>query len=165
MEIDNYRREALTICVEMIREIINSDSELIKSMIGIKFRIKSKKSIIKKMQNLNLKLEDIYDLIGIRIIFDTIEEGSKFLKVIDTIKDFEIVSIRDYHKKPKVLMSYKAIHVLFKYKNYCGEIQITDAKSNEIAVITHNDYKEGKLTEGLFKEKYGFLYNDEVHNK
>ena len=75
----------------------------------IKGRIKNIYSIYKKIINKNKKLEDIYDLLALRIIVNTVEECYRVLGIIHSIWTPLPMRFKDYIAMPKGNM-YQSLH-------------------------------------------------------
>lgn len=76
----------------------------------IAFRLKRISTIINKViRKPEMQMNRMWDIAGIRIIFDNEQQVRRILNTI--IEDYEIRgTIRDYFKKPKDI-GYKAIHI------------------------------------------------------
>lgn len=146
MDFESVRKEAYTKVFEIMSIINNSNHNNLLNLEYIQYRIKTKDSILKKMEKVGDNIYDVYDLIGIRYVFQNLSISDTFYKNIMNIKDFKIIEVRDYLEKghPKD-PNYKALHIRLKYDNFPCEIEIMDAKMSEHVIMTHDDYKKGLL--------------------
>jgi len=117
-------------------------------------------SIIRKMSQKNVKIEEIYDAIAIRILAPTIDDCYAALslvheKFIPIVEEFD-----DYISKPKP-NGYQSIHtaVIDKDDKHF-EIQIRTQKMHEeaeLGVAAHWIYKEGKKQNTAYEQKISWL--------
>ncbi len=123
-----------------IQQVLQKDS-LAATALG---RAKNFYRIHKKMQEKNLKPEEIHDLIAARVICNTVEECYRALNIIQN--SFKSVSgpIEDFiaHPKPN---GYQSIHVDVEWQNKPCEIQIRTWKMHteaEDGLAAHWEYKK-----------------------
>ena len=123
-------------------------SELKKKKIKVietKYREKSLYSIYKKLSDKNIvKLNDIHDLFGFKIILDKTEECYEAQEIIKKMFP-KYRRIKDYIKKPKD-NGYKSIHIVIQDPKlkFLIEVQIiTDEMeaTNEYGAASHSLYK------------------------
>ncbi|GAB4318376.1 MAG: bifunctional (p)ppGpp synthetase/guanosine-3',5'-bis(diphosphate) 3'-pyrophosphohydrolase [Candidatus Sumerlaeia bacterium] len=103
-------------------------------------------SIYSKMQDQGLSFEQIYDLIGVRIITDTRENCYKVLAIVhDLFKPIE-GRFKDYISLPKENL-YRSIHTtVIGLKGRVTEVQIRTREMDEeaeLGIAAHWKYKEG----------------------
>lgn len=110
-------------------------------------RTKMPYSIWKKLQTHNNSIEEIFDLIGLRILVKTIPECYRVLGIIHT--HFKMIPggrFKDYISTPKD-SGYRSLHTsVIGADNQRLEIQIRTIEMNEEAefgVAAHWEYKEG----------------------
>lgn len=135
---------------------------------GIKFdikkRIKSPHSIFKKMQAKKIPFEEVYDILGSRIVFDPTPgedeklECWKIYNIITGIYKPHPNRTRDWVSNPKVT-GYEALHVtVMGPEGYWIEVQIRSRRMDDIAekgLAAHWNYKkdysssENKIEEWL----------------
>jgi guanosine-3',5'-bis(diphosphate) 3'-pyrophosphohydrolase len=128
----------------------------------IKGRIKNIYSVHKKMTNRDKSFKEIYDLLALRVIVDTVEQCYSTIGVIHS-KWIPLPNrFKDYIAMPKPNL-YRSLHtsVITGGKTY--EIQIRTQEMDEIAeygVAAHFAYKEkgSKLTQEVSKSLK--WYND-----
>ena len=128
---------------EMKDEII----KLLKSH-NIKFeilsRVKSVRGIYNKLHS-GRKWDDIYDLLGLRVLVNQIEECYLVIGLIHSKFKPIPKRFKDYIANPKSNM-YQSLHTtVFGYNNRMYEVQVRTYDMNEIAesgVASHWSYKE-----------------------
>ncbi len=146
------REESLQEFVEPIIPILES---LLKEEYNVNFeihgRVKHIYSIYNKTILRSKPIEELYDLIGIRIILDTdnaqlcykvLEEISKVYQKIDN-------TFKDYIKNPKP-NGYQSLHQAFQVPNFLNaEVQVRTKMMDEIAergFAAHYRYKSGLVS-------------------
>jgi GTP pyrophosphokinase len=121
----------------------------------IKGRMKSIYSIRRKMQNQNVKFDQIYDKFAIRIIYKSNRQQEKFLawKIYSIVTDHftpNPVRLRDWISSPKST-GYEALHItVMGPKGRWVEVQIRSERMHEIAekgYAAHFKYKHGEQKE------------------
>ena len=121
----------------------------------IKGRMKSIYSIRRKMQNQNVKFDQIYDKFAIRIIYKSDRQNEKFLawKIYSIVTDHftpNPVRLRDWISSPKST-GYEALHItVMGPKGRWVEVQIRSERMHEIAekgYAAHFKYKHGDQKE------------------
>lgn len=116
-------------------------------------RVKSKESILEKMQARQIDPEDfligIQDIAGIRIMCQFVEDIYEVAELLKNRQDFKVLLIRDYIDKPKD-SGYRSYHLVIEYPvqrayevvNVIVEIQIRTLAMNFWATIEHSlNYK------------------------
>ena len=137
---------------ENVNRMINRISEYLEESgahFSIKGRIKNIFSIYKKMQSGEKDFEEIYDLLAIRIVVDTLQDCYAALGTIHA--NFKPIPNRfkDYIAMPKPNM-YQSLHTtVISESGNIYEIQIRTKEMDEIAekgVAAHWAYKENNRT-------------------
>ena len=118
----------------------------------IKARIKSPYSIWCKMQNKKVSFEEVYDLLAVRIVFDTprqedeVEECWRIYAIASSIYRPHPERLRDWLSHPKA-NGYQALQTtLMSKRGRWIELQIRSRRMDEIAeqgFAAHWKYKEG----------------------
>ena len=118
----------------------------------IKARIKSPYSIWCKMQNKKVPFEEVYDLLAVRIVFDTprqedeVEECWRIYAIASSIYRPHPERLRDWLSHPKA-NGYQALQTtLMSKRGRWIELQIRSRRMDEIAeqgFAAHWKYKEG----------------------
>jgi GTP pyrophosphokinase len=134
------QRESITAqLVESIRYSLKNkgiDSEVVG-------RAKYFYSIYKKMKKKQKDFDQIYDLIAIRIIVNTIPECYKALEVMHTLFEPRLARFKDYIQHSKA-NDYQSIHTSVRYKRKIIEVQIRTHEMHAIAeegIAAHWKYK------------------------
>lgn len=131
----------LILVQENIGELLDANN-LKYSMSG---RIKSVYSIYKKIVNKNKSIDEIYDIMALRIIVGTVNECYITLGIIHELFRPIPQRFKDYIAMPKPNM-YQALHTTIIGPNgQPYEIQIKTEKMNDIAeqgIASHWSYKE-----------------------
>ena len=159
--LDNTQEEREACIKEMTRRI----SELLIEN-GIKFEIKSRVksiySIYNKLQK-GKKFSDIYDIYGLRIIVDSVNDCYGVLGIIHSKFKPKANRFKDYIANPKTNM-YQSLHTtVFGYDNKLYEVQIRTHEMDEIAergIASHWSYKEkGKKLQASMEQKLQLFRN------
>ena len=118
----------------------------------IKQRIKSPYSIWRKMQKKHIGFEDIYDILAVRVIYDSDDLDTELNECFDIyvavckIYESHPDRLRDWISHPKA-NGYQALHVtLMSHKGEWIECQIRSRRMDEIAekgLAAHWKYKDG----------------------
>ncbi len=122
----------------------------------IQYRVKHIYGIYEKMQRKNLPLQQIYDIYGIRILVDKLEQCYGVLGIIHNIFEPLPDRFKDYIAKPKP-NQYRALHTTILVDNKPVEIQIKTYEMHEIAekgIAAHFKYKGGKFLSKKEVEKF-----------
>lgn len=132
-----------------VNRIINEIRDLLKdhsAIIDINGRIKRDYSLFKKMVVGERKLEDIYDLVAVRIIVQDVSECYKVLGLIHSNYQPIESKITDYIAKPKE-NGYQSLHTVVKRSDWPLEIQIRTLEMHqnaEYGIAAHWKYKNSQ---------------------
>ena len=146
---------------KVLDKINNSKSELEKSLAKMKYeisqilgthniefellsRVKSVRGIYNKLKK-GKKWEDIYDLLGIRVLVDTVEDCYRVVGLIQARYSPIPNRFKDYISNPKPNL-YQSLHTtVFGEDKRIYEVQVRTYEMDEIAekgVASHWSYKE-----------------------
>lgn len=130
----------------------------------IDYRIKYLYGLYKKLQKKDMDIDQIYDLLAMRIIVDTIPECYQVLGVVHSLSHPLPGRLHDYISRPKP-NGYQSIHTdVFTLDGNVAEIQIRTHKMHQEAqfgVASHIVYEEsGKpASGGKMKKQFGWITN------
>lgn len=128
-------------------------------------RVKSISSILEKAQKKGIPLEKIedemYDIAGVRIICQFVEDIQMVAEMIRKRSDMRVLDERDYvnHSKES---GYRSYHIIISYgvetlqgtKQICAEIQVRTLGMNFWAIIEHSmQYKYQKNIPDYIRRK------------
>ena len=163
-EISKYLQESQERSEKDVEEAIN----LIEGVVGDKVKIegifgrnKHAYSIYRKIQNKGLRLNQLFDLLGMRIIVPKEKDCYTLLGLLH--EKFEPIEgrLKDYIANPKPNL-YRSIHTGIKLPNgKTVEVQIRTPEMDEVAeegIAAHWRYK-GITSEKLFEKKIAWLKN------
>ncbi len=115
-----------------------------KPTISIEGRAKSIYSIYKKMEEQGKAFEEIYDLVGIRIICDSVRECYEILGIVHSEYKTIPNQFTDYIANPKK-NGYRSIHTAVEWKRKHLEVQIRTWEMHyecETGLAAHWNYKK-----------------------
>jgi GTP pyrophosphokinase len=126
----------------------------------ISSRMKHLYSIYRKMKAENRSFEEIYDLMAIRIIADTVKQCYHVLGIIHSLWTPVGGRFKDYVATPKPNM-YRSLHTtVFGPEGNLFEFQIRTHdmhRTAEYGIAAHWKYKEGKLRPEPLDEKLSWF--------
>jgi GTP pyrophosphokinase len=122
-------------------------------------RVKNYYSIYRKMNRQNASFRQIQDILGVRIIAETVADCYRALGTLHA--NFKPVSgtFTDYISTPKINM-YQSIHTTVFFEGYLVEVQIRTEdmhRACEYGVSAHWRYKLGGKNDPQFDEKLNWI--------
>ncbi len=144
------------------RTIERIEEELKKVGITAEFsgRAKHLYSIYQKMTKQGREFKDIYDLVAVRVIVDTVKDCYGALGIIHSIWKPVPGRFKDYIANPKFNM-YQSLHTtVIGFKGRPVEIQLRTHqmhRTSEYGIAAHWRYKEGGAGDDKFEEKLAWL--------
>lgn len=156
-----FREEALSQAVSMIEAKLKAEGIPPR----LEWREKHLYSTFRKMERTGRTLEEVYDLVALRIVVPTVGDCYTVLGVIHSIWIPMKDRIKDYIAVPKS-NNYRSLHTtIFGPKQQPLEIQIRTEEMhqvNEVGIAAHWAYKEGagkaaSKETALFKEIYPWI--------
>jgi GTP pyrophosphokinase len=149
--------------INEIAEVIVKELEKAEVKAQIMGRPKHYYSIYEKMNDQNISFNEVYDLLGLRIITDTVKDCYSILGIIHSIWKPIPGKIKDYIAMPKANM-YQSLHTtVISTSGQRVEFQIRTEEMHRISedgIAAHWKYKEtGKKGEKIAKidEKFAWL--------
>jgi len=148
-------------------QYINEVIEILKiklDEVGIKSDIQGRPkhfySIFNKMEKQKININEIYDLIAVRLVVDTVKDCYGALGIIHTLWKPIPMRFKDYIAMPKPNM-YQSLHTtVLGPQGEPFEIQIRTwemHKTAEFGIAAHWEYKEGHTGDEHFNEKLIWL--------
>lgn len=132
--------------LEITKQKLQSILDELKINGRIESRIKHISSIFNKLHNKQLSFDQIYDILAMRVIVDTVEECYSVLGRIHGIYKPMLGRVKDYIASPKP-NGYQSLHTTIIVENqHPLEIQIR-------TVEMHHDSEFGVYAHWLYKEK------------
>ena len=127
----------------------------------ISCRVKDPYSILQKLTRKSVKLKELTDIIGFRIIVNEKEECYATLKLIKEIYKVILEKYRDYIDKPKT-NGYRSLHTVILLGSYelPVEIQIRTREMHNIAEkgeAAHIRYKQNQEQQTITLRELNFL--------
>ncbi len=162
-KIEKLREEKIIKVLPYFQEIIEKvKKELKKNNIPAKitWRFKHIYGIYRKMILKNIPFEEVYDVIGIRIITDTVTNCYISLGIVHSLFPPIPGRLKDYIANPKSNL-YQSLHTtVLGPKGQFIEFQIRTQKMHEVAengIAAHWIYKEGNKTDKEELQRFNWL--------
>jgi GTP pyrophosphokinase len=156
---DRQEREAY---IETVKSSLQQEMEAANLRYELLGRYKHFYSIHKKMLDQNLPFEEIYDIVAIRIILDTIPQCYEALGMIHSLWKPIAKKFKDYIGMPKPNM-YQSLHTtVIGPKGARVEVQIRTREMDKVAnsgIAAHWSYKEGKNIDKKASKTFTWIQN------
>ena len=133
------------------REALITEAEKSRIKISVSSRPKHFYSIYMKMRKRNKSAEEIFDLFGMRIICETIEQCYTLLGIVHSLWKPGAGRFRDYIANPKS-NGYQSLHTTVIIDEWLLEIQIRTNEMHSLAengIASHWLYKKGSTHEQM----------------
>lgn len=139
----------------VVRDFASADIRAVK----IEKRIKGLYSLYKKLERKNWNVDDVYDIIALRIIVHTVDDCYRVLGLVHAHYRPVPGRIKDYIAIPKP-NGYQSLHTsVFAGDGNIAEIQIRTQEMHtfdEYGVASHHTYKQKQTTKKL-NESFNWL--------
>lgn len=123
-------------------------------------RIKNSFSLYKKLVRKNWNIDEIYDIVALRVIVNSVSDCYQALGAIHSHWRPAPNRIKDYIAVPKP-NGYQSLHTaVFSGDGKIVEIQIRTAEMhefNEYGVASHHSYKNPMIQQGTEKESFAWI--------
>ena len=143
----NLTREEREACIEAVRKPLSEALENAGIQADMTGRSKNFSSIYKKMNGRERAFDEIYDLLALRVLVDTVPECYNVLGLVHTMYPPVTARFKDFIATPKSNM-YQSLHTtIIGPSGMMLEVQIRTRKMHqtaEVGIAAHWLYKEGK---------------------
>ncbi len=123
-------------------------------------RVKGIYSLYRKLERKNWIIEEIFDLVAIRIIVNSVSDCYQALGIVHSHWRPVPGRVKDYIAVPKP-NGYQSLHTaIFSGDGGIVEIQIRTAEMhefNETGIASHHSYKNSSLQAGINKESFAWI--------
>jgi guanosine-3',5'-bis(diphosphate) 3'-pyrophosphohydrolase len=154
------RRQERESFVSDIREILEREVESIGVVAEISGRPKHVYSIFEKMRKTQKDFDEIYDLIAIRVLVDSIKDCYGVLGIVHSLWKPIPGRFKDYIAMAKG-NGYQSLHTtVVSHTGEAMEVQIRTQEMHQTAeygVAAHWRYKEGHTRDGALDERFSWL--------
>src|SRR4249920_1994791 len=158
-KIENKRRVTESVIEELKRTITQKLSEAQVPVREIDGRIKRLYSIFLKLKRQKIELEQVYDLVAIRIVTDSVKDTYAALGIIHQTWQPIPGRVKDFIAMPRP-NGYQSLHTsVVSDRGFPFEVQIRSAEMHRIAeegIAAHWKYKEGRV--GADRDEQYFLW-------
>jgi GTP pyrophosphokinase len=169
LEPDAYRQLAAEVeekradCEEFIRRVSSRLSQVLEEQ-GIAARLESRikrlYSIFQKMRRQKVSLNQVYDLVAIRVLVDSVRDCYTVLGIVNNLWNPVPGRIKDFIAMPRNNM-YQSLHTtVVGDGGQPFEVQIRTHEMHQVAeegIAAHWKYKEGRLEEGKDDKRFVWL--------
>jgi guanosine-3',5'-bis(diphosphate) 3'-pyrophosphohydrolase len=160
IELIEMRRQANEETLEEIRNVIESNLRQEQIPARVVGRIKRPYSVYQKLRRQKISVEEVYDLVALRIITDSVKNCYAALGIIHTIWRPIPGRIKDFIAIPRPNL-YQSLHTsVVGPRGQAFEVQIRTEEMHRLAeegIAAHWKYKEGKQDSGLDEARIAWL--------
>ncbi len=169
LEPEAYRQLAAEVeekradCEQFIRQVSSRLSQVLAEQ-GIPARLESRikrlYSIFQKMRRQKINLNQVYDLVAIRVLVDSVRDCYTVLGIVNNLWSPVPGRIKDFIAMPRNNM-YQSLHTtVVGDGGQPFEVQIRTHEMHQVAeegIAAHWKYKEGRLEEGKDDKRFVWL--------
>lgn len=145
---------------KMYRDILSETTPTLGFQPKIDTRVKSLYSLYKKLEKKDWNIEEIFDLIAIRLIVKSNSDCYKALGILHAHWRPVPGRVKDYISMPKS-NGYRSLHTtVFSGSGNMIEIQIRTNEMhlhNEYGIASHHEYKSGKEKDYISNQTFNWL--------
>jgi GTP pyrophosphokinase len=145
---------------KMYRGMLREISESINPTPKIDKRIKGTYSLFKKLERKDWNEDDIFDIVALRIITDSVSDCYTALGAVHSRWRPVPGRVKDYIAAPKP-NGYQSLHTaVFTGDGYMVEVQIRTSEMhdfNEYGIASHHSYKNFNIQKGINKESFAWI--------
>ena len=154
------RRGAREKFIEEVKEILSKKFQEADIKATIKGRHKHFYSIYTKMRDQNLSVDQVYDIVALRVIVSTLRECYEVLGLVHAMWKTVSGKFKDYISLPKANM-YQSLHsTVIGPLGERMEVQIRTWEMDKIAengIAAHWKYKEGQAASNTDEKQFSWL--------
>ncbi len=159
-KVESRRKVHEGLIEELKRTIVAKLAEAQVPVIAIEGRIKRLFSIYQKLKRQRIELEQVYDLVALRVVTETVRDCYAALGIIHQTWSPVPGRIKDFIAMPRP-NGYRSLHTsVVSERGFPFEVQIRTADMHRVAehgIAAHWKYKEGRVGAGRDEQYYAWL--------